>query len=190
MYIFVLMTCIALVVGLNLAFSFGWATLLDLLISFAVILLPSLVCWIVIRLLPKKWFDGSAKVYRVSKSETKFLTNIKIKSWKDKIPNLAKIMYRNALENVDPKDTTFIKKLISESCYAESLHIACIITAVIALFCTITTKLFLTMTLPIAVVFVIYNIPSILVQRFNRPRMQKQLEFIEKTKNKAQKVEA
>ena len=184
MYLIVLITSISLVIGLNLIFNFAWMTLLDLLISFAIVLLPSLVCAIVIRLLPKKWFDGYAKVYDVSDREIKFLTKTKIKIWKEKIPNIAKIKYKNAQIEIDPKDPAFIRKLISETCYAESLHISCIITAVIAVLCTIMTKWFLTMTLPIGIVYICFNVPSILVQRFNRPRMKKQLLFLERQQGK------
>lgn len=185
MYSFILITCITLVIGLNLIFNFAWMTLLDLLIAFAIILLPSLFCAIGIRLLPKRWFDGNAKVYSVSAGETNFLNKIKVKSWKDKIPNIAKIKFNNLPTNIDPKDPNFVKKLISESCYAESLHISCILAALIALLCIIKTRWFLTMGLPIAIVYSIFNVPSILVQRFNRPRLKKQLQLLEKQLQKS-----
>ena len=186
MYTLILATCIILVIGLNLIFNFAWMTLLDLLISFAIVLLPSLFCVIGIRLLPKRWFTGDAKVYQVSEREIKFLNKIKVKTWKEKIPNIAKIKYKSSDIQIDPKDPKFVKKLLTETCYAESLHISCIVTAVVAALCIVKTRWFLTMALPIAIVYTFFNIPSILVQRYNRPRMKKQLLFLERQKVKTE----
>ena len=171
MYFFVLFFSIFAIIVFNLIFNFTWQTLLNLLISFAIVLLPSLICAVLIRFLPKSWLDNEHKIFKVSKKERNFYDKINIKKWKDKIPEFGQTVgfKKNKIEN--PNDPVYLKKFIQETVYGEILHFFCILTALLSLF-FVPKHLLLCMALPIAIVYVCYNIPSLIIQRYNRPRLE------------------
>lgn len=182
MYFFVLFTCIFCLIFLNLLFNFTWATALYLLIGFAIVLLPSLFCAIIIRMLPQKWFVPENKIYIVKDKERQFLLSIGIKKWKDKIPELGQTVNFKKDKLADANSATYIRKFLIETCYAETLHISCCVTALIAMF-FMPDGNFWNISFPIAVIYSIYNLPSILIQRYNRPRLIAQLKRLTKNQN-------
>lgn len=182
MYLSVLFFCITAIIVLNLALNFAWITLLLLLTGFALVLLPSLLCAIVIRLLPKKWFNPDNKVYNVSEKERKRLLNLGTKKWKDKIPELGQLVNFKKDKLADSNNPEYVQKFLIETCYSETLHISCIVTALIAM-CFMPFGCFWTISFPIAIVYSCYNIPSILIQRYNRPRLKVQLKHLTKNQN-------
>lgn len=182
MYFGVLFFCIFCIIILNLLFNFSWACALNLLIGFALVLLPSLVAAIVIRLLPKKWFNPNNKIYNVSEKERKFLMSIGIKKWKDKIPELGQTVNFKKDKLVDANNPKYIEKFLVETCYAESLHICCAIFALIFM-CFMPNGCFWNISFPIGIIYAMYNVPSILIQRYNRPRLKVQLKRLTKIQN-------
>lgn len=188
MYFGILFFCIFSIVVLNLAFNFAWITALYILIGFALVLLPSLFIAIIIRFLPKKWFDPDRKIYQVGDKERQFLLKIGIKKWKDKIPEMGQTVNFKKDKLQDANNAEYIQKFLVETCYAESLHISCLIFALLFAplsLIFIPSLYFWTVALPVACVYSIYNIPSILIQRYNRPRLKVQLKRLTKNSNSA-----
>ena len=62
MYFGILFFCIFSIIVANLAVNLSWAMALNLLLGFVIILLPSLFCAIILRILPKKWFNYNNKI--------------------------------------------------------------------------------------------------------------------------------
>lgn len=181
MYLFFVFFCIISIIVINLVLNFSGLTALWLLVSFACVLLPSLFVAIIIRLLPKNWFDYNKKIYHVSEQEKNFLVKLGVRKWKDKIPDLGATVKFKKNELVDSKNIEYLKKFIQETCYGEILHIFCIISALLSLL-FFPRNIFLTMALPIAIIYSLINIPSILIQRYNRPRLIKQLKRLERNR--------
>lgn len=179
MYFAFVIFCVLCVIVANLIIDFSFLTATNLLISFAMVLLPSLFVAIVIRLLPKSWFDFNNRIYFVSEKEKNFLVKIGIRKWKDKIPDLGNTVKFKKSKLVDSKNTDYLKKFITETCYGEILHIFCILSALLSLFFVPRAFVF-KMALPIALIYSFLNIPSILIQRYNRPRLVKQLARLER----------
>lgn len=171
MYFIILYLSIALIIGLNLIFNFAWQTLLNLLISFVIVLVPSLFCALLIRILPKSWFNSDNKVFKVGKKERNFYEKLGIKKWKDKIPELGQTANFKKNKIQYPNNPEYLKKFIQETVYGESLHFFCILTAFLSLL-LVPNHLILPMTLPIAIVYSVYNLPSLVIQRYNRPRLE------------------
>lgn len=165
-----------LIIALNLILNFSCATLFWLFVSFAVVLLPSLPIAILIRKLPEKWFDYRNKIFIVSEKETNFYKKIKIRSWKDKIPEAGVTANFRKDHIYHPNDLMYIKRFILETCYSSILHISCIITALLFSPLGLLWNGFWVMTLPIAIVYSVLNIPSFFIQRYNRPRLIKKYE--------------
>lgn len=170
MYFVILFSCIGLIVGLNLAYDMSLVTAEYLLLSFVCVLLPSLISLIVIRLLPKKWFNWTNKAYFVSKNEQNFYVKMGVKVWKDKIPNCMGKVKNYQAENNGEMSSEYLELFLRESCYGEALHIACVLFGLVGMF-FVPIHLVPRMTLPIWVVYAIYNLPSIIIQRYNRPRL-------------------
>lgn len=181
MYFCFVILCVILVIALNLIVNFSFATALDLILAFMIVLLPSLFVAIIIRLLPKSWFDYNKIIYHVSEKEKNFLVKIGIRRWKDKIPDLGGIVHFKKSNLVDSQNPKYLKKFITETCYGEMLHIFCIISAFLSLL-FVPNQLLLSKALPIALIYSFLNIPSILIQRYNRPRLLKQLKRLERQK--------
>lgn len=167
---------IALIVVLNMIFNFSIYTFLWLLLSFAVVLLPSLLVAIVIRLLPKKWFDYNKKIFRVKENEINFYKKIKIRSWKDKIPEAGQTANFKKDHIYQPDNPAYIEQFILETCYGSVLHLLCIFSSLLFSFLGLLWNGFWIMTFPVAIVYSILNVPSFMIQRYNRPRLIKKLE--------------
>lgn len=186
MYFGILFFCIFTIIVLNLVFNFAWLTALYILIGFACVLLPSLFVAIIIRMLPRKWFNPDRKIYQVGDKERQFLLKIGIKKWKDKIPEMGQTVNFKKDKLQDANNAEYIQKFLVETCYAESLHISCAVLAIIFAFISLLfmPNLFVwPVSLPVAIVYSIYNIPSILIQRYNRPRLKVQLKRLTKNNN-------
>ena len=95
------------------------------LVAFAVvlqILIDAMVATFA-RLLPKKCANYRWKAYRVSAREKRGYERLKIRSWKDKIPEtgaLLKIFDKTKVEN--PEDPVYLATFLQETAYAEVMH--------------------------------------------------------------------
>ncbi|MBQ0016999.1 MAG: hypothetical protein KBT30_00020, partial [Clostridiales bacterium] len=139
-----------------------------------IVLLPSLFIAIIIRFLPKSFFDANKRFFKKSEKNKEFYIRIGIKNWKDKIPDFGQTVNFKKDKFIKPNSLEYVEKFISETCYAEVLHISCCVSALISMWLTLLilpSYCFFTMALPIAVVYVLFNMPSIMIQRYNRPRL-------------------
>ncbi len=130
-----------------------------------------IVVFFIGRLIPRKWIREDKfpfKSYRFEKNG-EIYHKIKIMQWKTKLPDasliiskfLPKFLPAKRLENQEK-----IPVLIKETCIAEATHTAA---GILGFVC-----------IPIwggigswlaAILFSLYNVPYVLMQRFNRPRL-------------------
>ena len=120
--------------------------------------------------LPRHWFDPNSKSFQMHPWEKSgnFYRKIRIRKWKDKLPDASKVMpdmYRKEI-SVPPSEEN-LQCLIAESCVAEFIH-----------------KLLILLSLGVVKIWTgkngwlfwflcaLGNLPFILIQRFNRPRLQ------------------
>lgn len=130
--------------------------------------------------LPRERFDYNKTPYKPYKWEnnTKLYDKIKIAKWKDKLPDISLIFKRLIPKRIPDIHISVaqVKNLIAETCVAEISHVVLLILSVRILFMWEGSGGFL--------FFVVYgilgNIPFILVQRYNRPRLIKLLHRLEK----------
>ncbi len=75
------------------------------------------------RLLPKKWFEAERRIFRVSKKEQRIYKKLKIKAWKDKVPELG-IFTGFSKSRVDSyDDTEYLGRFIMEINYGQLCHL-------------------------------------------------------------------
>ena len=86
------------------------------------------------RLTPKRWYAPSVRLFRVSKSERDLYRAIKIKAWKDRVPELGGFtdFHKNKLES--NSDSAYLERFIIEANYGVVIHLANAILGFLILF--------------------------------------------------------
>lgn len=138
------------------------------------------------RLLPKNWFRPDWFPYRSYPFEKsgRVYNKLKIKYWQNKVPDMSKILPgmmpakklgRNIKQN--------LPRMLQETCVAEFVHTVLCFSG---LYCL---RLWPGVGGIIAFVLyvVLFNLPFILIQRYNRPRLMKLHEQMQKADNKTMK---
>lgn len=136
----------------------------------AVILIDGIIAAVVHKF-PKKWFDPYKKKYKLKKGEKKFFDIIKIRKWKDKIPEIGALTCDFGKGKIDdPNNPAYLYDFLIEMGYAESIHFSsCLLGFLIILI--IPLKYFYFIGIPIGIVNIGFNILSAWIQRFNRPKL-------------------
>ena len=146
-----------------------------------------IVAWLFIHLgigytyskIPVHRFDPQKSLYQIKKWEKDgeiYQNLFRVKTWKKKIPSGASV-YANTfkLKNIKTFTPDHLERWIKESCRAESCHWTMILPGFL---------FFLWNSIEMGWLMVLYavlnNLVPIIMQRFNRPRIQKLLTKIQK----------
>ena len=137
-----------------------------------------LVVFLIGRLLPRRWIREDKFPYKSFRFEKngEIYHKIKIMQWKTKLPDasliiskfLPKFLPAKRLENQEK-----IPVLIKETCVAEATHSVAAILGFIPVFIWGGVGAWLS-----AILFFAYNLPYVLMQRFNRPRLIRAYEML------------
>lgn len=119
--------------------------------------------------LPRRWFHWDRFPYRdwCWEKQGRIYNALGIRLWKDHLPDLSKLMKDMLPKRVGncPRSTD-VYALVKETCVAELVHWAlCLIAPGICLFWDNWIGVLLT------IVFILGNLPFILIQRYNRPAL-------------------
>ena len=117
--------------------------------------------------LPRRWFDGERFPYRCYKWEKqgRIYTRIGVERWKTLVPDMSRLMPDMVRKDLGSDPAV----LVQETCVAEAVHTA---SSLLGLLCL---RLWPGWggVLVWAVWFLLGNLPFILIQRYNRPRLQR-----------------
>ena len=188
-----LLIAVAISIGINLWIMIPNGEPLGMM--FLWIFLAILICggtWFVISMftrfaLPRNYFDARKKRWHTFKFEEKIYRFLRVKKWKDKIPELGNISGFGKKKIEDPNNPIYLYKFLTENCLADSLHFFSIFAGVLV-FVLVPSRFILTIALPIFIVNTIMNTMSWMVQRFLRPKMVKMYERLLRLEK--QKVES
>lgn len=136
------------------------------------LILSGVLVFFIGRIIPRKWIKENKfpfKSYRFEKNG-KIYEKLRIKKWKLKILDASVVLHKIIpklipTKRLEKKQKEKIPTLIKESCVAETTHA---LSAVLGLFCI---KIWKKWGWIVSVVYFIWNIPYILIQRYNRPRL-------------------
>ena len=121
--------------------------------------------------LPRRWFDGGRFPYRCCKWEKqgKLYTRIGVDRWKTLVPDMSRILPDMVKKQVQPNAVTAAQAevLVQETCVAEAVHTA---SSLLGLFCLRLWPGWGGVAVWL-VWFLLGNLPFILIQRYNRPRL-------------------
>ena len=118
------------------------------------------------RALPAAWFNHNKAAFSVGAKEKKFYEKIKIRKWKDKIPEWGKLTGFSKNKIARPTDNAYLEKYFQELCYGEAIHFFSAAASVAALF-IVPRALILSVGLPVVIVNALCNLPSLFILRYN-----------------------
>lgn len=124
------------------------------------------------RSLPKKFADRTKKHFIVSKEEKKFHEKLKIRLWKDKIPELGHLTGFRKNKLVDPKSVEYLDRFLLECCYGEIGHFWSVIFGFLIVLFYSLTHTWMALSIPVALVNGVLNLLPILVLRYNSYKLE------------------
>ncbi len=130
----------------------------------------SIISFLVGRILPKKWFRADLFPYRGYGFEKngRIYMKIGIHKWQSKIPDMSKILpFMMPKKKLSGENLEKMPRMIQETCVAEFIHG---INAIAGFYCLKLCPGVGGVVLSI-IYAVILNLPFVLVQRYNRPRL-------------------
>lgn len=139
--------------------------------------------------LPRRWFCYDRRPYlpwRWENGGRFYEKTLHISRWKDQLLDKSKAVKRSVTKSVGTDaHADHLRSLLAETCVAEAVHWALI---------AVSPVMFLTMRLPLSIPgFLIYdvcNLLSLIIQRYNRPRLAALLRLEEKREERKQKEES
>ena len=124
-----------------------------------------------VHIMPNKWFEIDKKFYNVSNGERKFYEKIKIRKWKDKVWELGGLggFSKKSLQSSNDKE--YLKRFLIESNKGVLTHIfGCFVGfALIPIY--LPFSCIWSISFPIAIVNLILNLPSLIILRYNTPKL-------------------
>ena len=177
LYIIILVAGLTLTAGGNLFYALSkdmnvGTMFLYLLLAVAICGIMAGIITLITRILPAKVFSLYRHRYKVSSKENKFYNKLKIKKWKDKIPELGKLSGFAKTEIAEPNNPQYIFKFLTENCIAEALHFYSIVAGLLV-FVFLPREYVFTIGLPIFFLNMLLHIMPIFVQRYLRPKFLK-----------------
>ena len=119
---------------------------------------------------PNQWFE-SKKFFSVSKKEQKFYEKLGIKHWKDKIWELGGLGGFSKSKILDPSNPEYSKRFLIESYKGEVDHIIGMVAGFTVIF-IFPLRFALIVGLPIAIVNAFINYLSVMILRYNTPKLE------------------
>ena len=137
------------------------------------------------RLLPKCWFRGDAFPFRCRMWEQKLYKALHVKVWQDKVPDMSRLLPSLMPPKKLTADTfSDLPRMIQETCVAEFVHMILIpVGFTCRTVCTGSASLIL------SILFALGNVPFILIQRYNRPRLLRLYAILNRSSNVLEKHE-
>ncbi len=139
-----------------------------------------------IRRMPERWFNFQKKFFIVSPKEKKFYEKLKIRKWKDKVPELGQFTNFRKNKIAEPKSNEYLDRYLLEACYGEIIHISGMISGFLLL--AVYPPFWLCFGLPVAVVNLFMNFPSYAILRYNTTKLRVLYEINRRKKAKEEKA--
>lgn len=158
----IISTVITLAAKLNFFYVFGFTALAILL----VIVIDALTATVA-RLLPKACANHEKKIFTVGAKEKKFYEKLKIRKWKDLVPEIGHFTGFRKNKIADPKSVEYLDRFLLEACYGEIGHFYSLFTGFLLLLLFPLTKIWFAVSLPVCIVNIFMNLPSLFILRYN-----------------------
>ena len=133
-------------------------------------------------LLTKSWFHGDRFPFGCSPKEAKLYRLLRVHDWQDKAPDMSRIVPKLIpAKRLTGSYRAQLPRIIQETCVAELTHVLLSVCGLYALRLWPGAGGVL-----ITAVYILFgNVPFIIIQRYNRPRLQR-LEAMQRRKGEKQ----
>ena len=173
-YWLTMIVSIVLVFAINLITMPSISTLLWILACFGIMIVPYFLFVYLFKFIKRSWFDPNKKMFHVFKFEKKWYELIRVKKWKDKIPELGQALIGFDKSKIqDPKDPKYLLMYLNENCRGDFDHLFCILWGWFSLFIVYFVVPFpygLTVGIPVAVISCTIHYLSLAILRYVRPK--------------------
>ena len=137
--------------------------------------------------LPRRWFHYDRRPYLPWSWEDQgrfYEKKLRISRWKDRMVDKSQAVKRSVTKSVgNDANAAHLESLLAETCVAETVHWALIL---------LSPVLFLTMRPPLSIpgffLYVVGNLVSLIIQRYNRPRLAALLRLEQKREERKQRT--
>ncbi len=139
------------------------------------------------RIIPKKWFTWDSFPWHPFKFEKDgaFFAKLKVKKWQSKVPDMSKLFVKlmppKAIKKVPTAND--IKVMLRETCVAEFVHCWLCLTSLHCIRIMDGAG-----GIIISLLYILGNVPFIIIQRYNRPRLNKLLSRYEHSTNNTEEA--
>ena len=126
------------------------------------------------RILPKRWINGEQFPFRTYATEDRFYCLIRVRVWQNKLPDMSRVF--PALmppKNLSGNYRDRLPVMIRETCVAELTHV---LLAVLGFHCISIWQG--PAGIILSVLFCVGNLPFVMIQRYNRPRLIKLAKWV------------
>ena len=174
LYVIIILFCglfLSAILSLFLEKSFFTLLLFSSLAIVAVILVDAVTATLA-RLLPSKLAQHDKKLFIVSAKEKKFYERLKIRKWKDKVPEIGHFTGFRKNKIADPKSVEYLERFLLEACYGEIGHILSCFTGFLIVPLFPLTEVWIAVTLPVAFLNALLNLPSLFILRYNSYKLK------------------
>ncbi len=158
---------VAPVMDVNIVSALG-ATSFAVLIVVLIDGLTATLC----RLFPAKFANHEKKFYTVSAREKKFYEKLRIRKWKDFIPEIGHFTGFRKNRIADPKSVEYLDRFLLETCYGELGHITSVFTGFLLLCFFPISRIWLAVSIPVAFINALMNLPSLFILRYNSYKLE------------------
>ncbi len=203
LYLYLILFCMAVLIGIDvnvmprLGFTpwflpMPWFIVLSVIINVVAVIAVDGLFAFIIRRMPAEWFNHKKKIFIVSAREKKFYEKIKIRKWKDKVPELGQFTNFSKNKIAEPKNNVYLERYFLEACYGEVIHLLSVFIGFVIIF-FYPLEYWLCFGFPVAVANVLMNLPSFFILRYNSTKLRvlyesnERREQREKAQNEANK---
>ncbi len=156
---------------------------MDFLNCFVYLALIGIVGFWVGRIIPAKWICADRFPYKAFTFEQdgKIYEKLKIRKWQNRVPDMSKYFPKwIPAKKLDADLEEKLPTMIRETCIAETIHV---LLGLFALRCLLIRKGI--GGILVTVLYELGNLPYVLIQRYNRPRLQRlQRQFKQRASSK------
>lgn len=163
--------CISISVSLvSHSISLIYAIVAPFFVNVYVLVMLGIVTLLLRLFIPKKFWNCEKKLFKVKRKELSIYNKLKIKKWKDLVPEMGSTggFPKRNIESLKPE---YLWKFLQETCFAEFMHYIVGLLGFTVLFFMGKESYFF--TFPILIINLILHILPCLIQRYNRYRLKK-----------------
>jgi len=141
-------------------------------LAVALVMLVDAIVATVARLLPKACAEHTKKIFVVSAKEKLFYEKLKIRKWKDFVPEIGQFTGFRKNKIAEPKNIEYLERFLLEACYGEIGHFFSAILGFVILLLFPIKAYWLNIAIPVAIVNAFMNAPSFIILRYNSYKLK------------------